>query len=302
MSEENKQASNPEIGAQLKAAREKAGLSVDELQKQTKIQKRYLTAIENDDFAALPGQFYVRAFVKQYANAVGLNGEQFLQDSHLTTAKVNPDADSLKSTEPAEASDSRTSNRPTNSPNLSKNQTQMDRQKMLPLLGLVVIVIIIIGVVIFAVAKTRQDSSATAPKNAKVTVTNDDAKKKRAKKTEKQAPKNNLKEGQTEIKQVKDSTSDFTVKTGNATSKLDLAATQATTVTVKLDGNQVYSGTLNQNAGHQVDIPKNTKEVNIHLTNAPISSVKLNDQQVMLPQPAAGQDANQRDMNFKFEW
>ncbi|USS87679.1 helix-turn-helix domain-containing protein [Fructilactobacillus hinvesii] len=295
---ENKQTTDAGIGAQLKTAREQAGLSLDELQKQTKIQKRYLTAIENGDFAALPGQFYVRAFVKQYANAVGLNGEQFLTDSHLTTPTVDPEADSLQNTQPAE-DDNRTTSH-ANNPTLSQSKKQLDKQKLIPLVGLVVVVIVIIGIVLFAVAKTKQDSSTTAPKNAKVTVTNDDAKKKKTKKTN-QANKNNLKEGQTEIKQVANSTSDFTVKTGNATSKLDLGASQATTMTVKLDGKEVFNGAVNQNEGHQVEIPKNTKEVNIHMVNAPISSVKLNDQQVMLPQPAAGQDANQRDMNLKFE-
>ncbi|USS85170.1 helix-turn-helix domain-containing protein [Fructilactobacillus myrtifloralis] len=297
MSEENKQPNATSVGAQLKSAREQAGISIDELQKRTKIQKRYLTAIENGDFQELPGQFYVRAFVKQYANAVGLNGEQFLQDANLTSAQANPEKDPLQTTTTPADAEQPTENRTSNS-GLKETPTQVDKRKLTPIIALVVVVIIVVAVVIFAVAKTKQESSTAAPANSKVTVTNDDAKSKHKSKNQK---KSNLKEGQTEIKVVPNSTSDFTVKTGNATSKLELGASQAANATVKVNGNQVWTGTLNQNAGHQVDLPKDTKDVNIHLENAPVSNVKLNGQQVVLPQPAAGQDATKRDMNFKFE-
>jgi cytoskeletal protein RodZ len=68
-----------ELGNFLKEAREAKGLSLDELQSITKIQKRYLLGIEEGNYSAMPGKFYVRAFIKQYAEAVGLDPDQLFE-------------------------------------------------------------------------------------------------------------------------------------------------------------------------------------------------------------------------------
>lgn len=81
-----------ELGERLKLAREEKGLSYDELQERTKIQKRYLQAIEQGNYQILPGSFYVRAFVKNYAEAVGLDPEQFLEEyNHELPGKEEPE-------------------------------------------------------------------------------------------------------------------------------------------------------------------------------------------------------------------
>lgn len=67
-----------ELGEVLQKAREAKGLSLEDIQETTKIQRRYLDAIEKGDFEALPGQFYARAFIKRYAEALGLNAEEIL--------------------------------------------------------------------------------------------------------------------------------------------------------------------------------------------------------------------------------
>ena len=68
-----------EIGSVLKEARLAKGMSLDELQDATKIQKRYLIGIEEGNYSMMPGQFYVRAFIKQYAEAVGLQPEELFE-------------------------------------------------------------------------------------------------------------------------------------------------------------------------------------------------------------------------------
>src|SRR5690625_6004319 len=69
-----------EIGELLKEAREEKGYTLDNIQEKTKIQKRYLVAIEQGDFNALPGKFYARAFIREYAEAVELDPEVVLAD------------------------------------------------------------------------------------------------------------------------------------------------------------------------------------------------------------------------------
>lgn len=69
-----------ELGSRLKEARLQKEMSLDELQTVTKIQKRYLIGIEEGNYRIMPGKFYVRAFIKQYAEAVGLNHEELLDE------------------------------------------------------------------------------------------------------------------------------------------------------------------------------------------------------------------------------
>jgi cytoskeletal protein RodZ len=68
-----------ELGTRLKEARTAKGYSLEDLQEITKIQKRYLVGIEEGNYSSMPGSFYVRAFIKQYAEAVGLNPNEILE-------------------------------------------------------------------------------------------------------------------------------------------------------------------------------------------------------------------------------
>jgi cytoskeletal protein RodZ len=68
-----------DLGALLRKAREQRGYTLEDIQETTKIRKRYLEAIETGDYKVLPGSFYVRAFVKTYAETVGLDAEEVLR-------------------------------------------------------------------------------------------------------------------------------------------------------------------------------------------------------------------------------
>lgn len=65
-----------ELGAYLKEQREALGVSLEQVQSTTKIQKRYLLAIEEGEYDKLPGAFYARAFIKTYAEALGLDVDE----------------------------------------------------------------------------------------------------------------------------------------------------------------------------------------------------------------------------------
>ncbi|TSB46469.1 helix-turn-helix domain-containing protein [Alkalicoccobacillus porphyridii] len=86
-----------DLGLQLKQAREDKGLSLEDLQRTTKIQKRYLTAIEEGRFDSLPGLFYARAFVKTYAEAVGLDAAELLEQYKNELPQPSKEAENIPS-------------------------------------------------------------------------------------------------------------------------------------------------------------------------------------------------------------
>ncbi|MDH7480252.1 MAG: helix-turn-helix domain-containing protein, partial [Syntrophomonadaceae bacterium] len=62
-----------EIGKTLREAREAKNLTLAEAEEATKIRKYYLSALEAEDFQALPGQVYAIGFIKNYARFLGLD-------------------------------------------------------------------------------------------------------------------------------------------------------------------------------------------------------------------------------------
>ncbi len=63
-----------DIGRELKAKREELGLSLAQAQADTKIRRRYLEALESGDDSPIPGEVYVKGFLRFYANYLGLDG------------------------------------------------------------------------------------------------------------------------------------------------------------------------------------------------------------------------------------
>jgi len=61
-----------QIADELKNVREKQGLSLAQVANKSKIDIKFLEAMEQGDFSFLP-DLYVRAFVKNFARTVGLN-------------------------------------------------------------------------------------------------------------------------------------------------------------------------------------------------------------------------------------
>ncbi|WP_204140350.1 RodZ family helix-turn-helix domain-containing protein [Halomicronema sp. CCY15110] len=62
------------IGTQLQQLRTERGLTLQDIHQQTYIQRYALQAIEQGDLDALPEPFYICAFIKKYAIALGLPG------------------------------------------------------------------------------------------------------------------------------------------------------------------------------------------------------------------------------------
>ena len=70
--------SGPSVGQQLRAGRERAGLSVDDAARALKLSNRQVESLEHDDWASLPGKTMIRGFVRNYARLVGLDGRELM--------------------------------------------------------------------------------------------------------------------------------------------------------------------------------------------------------------------------------
>jgi cytoskeleton protein RodZ len=69
-----------DIGGSLAAARKGRSLTPADAERLTCLRGTYLAALEHDDFDALPGRVYARAFLRTYADALGLDADRFVEE------------------------------------------------------------------------------------------------------------------------------------------------------------------------------------------------------------------------------
>ena len=68
-----------ELGARLVRARESRGLTLEDAERDTRISRRYLQALEAEQFDAIPAPVYARGFLRSYSQYLGLEPQQMLQ-------------------------------------------------------------------------------------------------------------------------------------------------------------------------------------------------------------------------------
>lgn len=66
------------IGRRLVEAREARGLTLDDAERDTRISKRYLQALEQEQFDVIPAPVYARGFLRSYSQYVGLDPQEML--------------------------------------------------------------------------------------------------------------------------------------------------------------------------------------------------------------------------------
>ena len=69
-----------EIGTSLREARLRKGIEIPDAERGTKIRAKYLRALETESFDILPGQAYIKSFLRAYADYLDLDGQLFVDE------------------------------------------------------------------------------------------------------------------------------------------------------------------------------------------------------------------------------
>jgi hypothetical protein len=78
-----------EIGASLREARVKRGLSSQDVHKAIRIRDRYLQALEEERWEQLPGDAYAKGFLRTYADFLGLDGNLYVDEYNSRFARTD---------------------------------------------------------------------------------------------------------------------------------------------------------------------------------------------------------------------
>lgn len=79
-----------ELGKSLSQARVARSLTLEDCERDTRISKRYLDALEREDWRIFPAPVYSRAFLRTYAQYLGLNPADLMRQYQAQTEEPQP--------------------------------------------------------------------------------------------------------------------------------------------------------------------------------------------------------------------
>ncbi len=278
-----------ELGAKLKEARIAKDYNLEDLQEMTKIQKRYLVGIEEGNYSIMPGKFYVRAFIKQYADAVDLNSEQLFEEYKNEI----PDAQQIQ-LPPEQLSRVRTKTR--------TSEPSSNVMNVLPKVLGVIVIVAVVFVIWFIVQKNAHNAEDASPKNSATNVSLDepektksnDQKEDKTQSTSKEVVKNeDAKKVETKKEDTAPVKKEQTLKvlgtSGRATTyelsnvdvfKLSISSKGSTWIGVSDENDKsLFQGMLTTGMEKSFDL-SNNKQAFIVVGNAADTTIKVNDKQL----------------------
>lgn len=247
------------IGDKLKEAREVKGLSIEDVERITKIQSRYLIAIEKNEFDKLPGDFYVRAFIRQYAQVVGLDGKELLSDYHEDVPEAKPDEyveNSIdnKSEEVHETTD--------NTKKLWKNYLPRIA------IGLGVIILVLVVYVLYAKISSGSHHNET-DENNRVTVSSQKSSSSSKK------PKKKITVNPVKVKKINNNEYRVIGLKKNRHLVVHAGSTRNISASVSIDGYTTWQSTLIAKQKHIITLPSNAHRVVVTLGNDNGTSITI---------------------------
>lgn len=252
-----------DIGDKLRSARKAKGMSIEDVEKITKIQRRYLTAIENDDFDQLPGDFYVRAFIRQFADVVGLNGKELLADYKSEVPEAKPE-------EYVENSIDNKSERIKETTNSHKGLWRNYLPQIATVVGVVLVILVFYIVYTRFFTGTNQQSANQAEN---VTVSSHiKSSKSKASSKKKSTPKTTT----SEVKISSLGNNSYRVSGLKSDRTLTLGTTKNDVwAQILVNGSSVWQGTLKANEKHSVQLPENVNNVSVQMGNSVSTTLTL---------------------------
>ncbi|EXJ22687.1 Transcriptional regulator in cluster with unspecified monosaccharide ABC transport system [Alkalibacterium sp. AK22] len=298
-----------EIGEKLKKARQAKGYTLDDLQQITKIQKRYLTAVEEGNHEVLPGSFYTRAFIKQYADSVGLNGEELINEhtEALPQASEKPYQDNVPNTQ--------TRSKPKSSGFLATVQDS------LPTILIVVLVIAIVTAIYFAISSggdnngtdsfIQGDDSSEVVEVEENNDENEESQESSETGEDEEEPQSNEDEEEQEAEAETDgqqaeeidgsaNSTTYTVSGQHPQDQMiTLTAENGSSwVSIEIDGQPISQATLNDGESLEAEFDESVSRIDLVIGNSPVTSVELNGEDLPFSEASEGAVRKVMEINF----
>jgi cytoskeleton protein RodZ len=136
-----------EIGSRLREARMRAKIDINEVETRTKIRAKYLRAMENEEWDLLPGEVYVKSFLRTYGEYLGLDTRQLIDDFRRRYERL--DDHELRPIAP-----------------LGRDRDRPPRRRGVPPWLVIAAVLVIVVVVLFVVGQNNPGSKSPATTQA----------------------------------------------------------------------------------------------------------------------------------------